>query len=274
MRRFALALNAAALLLGLGCEPSEAASAVQPSDLGIPLTSSMPTGQAPPALTATSPNAKQTGQKQHRKSAQLPRKSVGKIKKQARKSKTSSAVPTGDHKIGTIGAVEQVYVEQLAELFLARIDTGAATSSIDAQDITAFERDGEEWVRFSTSPRPNRPFEPAEDKWPDGERPELLVTELPVVDQVIIESGAKDQKRYVVKLGIVMGKFPISGRFTLNDRAQLNYGVLIGRNLLAGNAVVDVSQTKVQGRPKVERQESEPLPLTTNNSTAGAQLKR
>ena len=57
------------------------------------------------------------------------------------------------HPLGVVGAVELVHVDQLAQTFLARIDTGATTSSIDAQDIEVFERDGEErHVSVSVSP--------------------------------------------------------------------------------------------------------------------------
>ena len=47
-----------------------------------------------------------------------------------------------------IGGVESVYIPPFEIPFQARIDTGAATSSIDAQNITPFERDGEKWISF------------------------------------------------------------------------------------------------------------------------------
>lgn len=42
-----------------------------------------------------------------------------------------------------IGAVEPIYILPMKSAFEARIDTGATTSSLDADDIREFERDGE-----------------------------------------------------------------------------------------------------------------------------------
>ena len=47
-----------------------------------------------------------------------------------------------------IGAIENVRLVPPHIVLKARIDTGAKTTSIDARDITPFERNGEEWVRF------------------------------------------------------------------------------------------------------------------------------
>ena len=50
--------------------------------------------------------------------------------------------------LGAIGVVEPVEIVDVGCVYAARIDTGATTTSIDARAITAFERDGEAWVRF------------------------------------------------------------------------------------------------------------------------------
>ena len=55
--------------------------------------------------------------------------------------------------LGIIGATEPVYLKNMSSVFLARIDTGAETSSIDASDIKEFERDGESWVSFKVKNR-------------------------------------------------------------------------------------------------------------------------
>ena len=47
-----------------------------------------------------------------------------------------------------IGEVELVQVVPVGVTKKARIDTGATTTSIDAQDIVLFERDGKKWVKF------------------------------------------------------------------------------------------------------------------------------
>ena len=47
-----------------------------------------------------------------------------------------------------IGEVEPVYFLPMKSPFLSRIDTGAETSSVDADHVVSFERDGEKWVAF------------------------------------------------------------------------------------------------------------------------------
>lgn len=158
------------------------------------------------------------------------------------------------HPLGVVGAVELVHVDQLAQTFLARIDTGATTSSIDAQGIEVFERDGEDWVRFRVQPRPLKPFEPGEEDWPeDEEKPDPIECERPLVDIIQIErSDGPNEERYVVRLSVALGEGRFAGEFTLNDRSQFQYAVLVGRNLLAGQALVDVSKKRMHGTPETE----------------------
>lgn len=47
-----------------------------------------------------------------------------------------------------IGKIERVRLVPPNVVLKARIDTGAKTTSIDAREITPFERDGKQWVRF------------------------------------------------------------------------------------------------------------------------------
>jgi len=125
-----------------------------------------------------------------------------------------------------IGGVERVYVEGSKTAFHARIDTGAETSSIDAQNITPFERDGEKWVSFELVNRSG------------GEK---IKMEKPVKRRVMIVRTGKEERRYVVKLKIKMGKNTITTDFSLNDRSKFEYQVLIGRNIINGRFIVDPS---------------------------------
>ena len=54
---------------------------------------------------------------------------------------------TQKHSLGVIGEIEPIYFLPMKKPFLARIDTGAETSSIDVANRTIFERDGEQCVR-------------------------------------------------------------------------------------------------------------------------------
>ena len=48
-----------------------------------------------------------------------------------------------------LGETEWLYVEEANGNFMSRVDTGATTSSISAQDVTVFEREGRRWVKFT-----------------------------------------------------------------------------------------------------------------------------
>lgn len=130
--------------------------------------------------------------------------------------------------LGIIGEVETVYLPDFKTPFEARIDTGATTSSIDAFDIKNFERDGKKWVSFKVKSRTSD---------------EQMTFELPVVRTVEIKRHeAAPVYRYSVMLKMRMGHITLDREFTLADRSEFEYPVLIGRNVLSGLAAVDTSR--------------------------------
>jgi len=133
-----------------------------------------------------------------------------------------------------IGAAEYVDIEPPGLRLKAKMDTGATTSSLDARDIREFERDGEPWVKFNVlDPVSKEPIE---------------ITR-PIVRLVRIK-GSDDERRPVVKLHLKLGTIDQFSEFTLSDRSDYLYSVLIGRNVLRDQAVVDVSRRYVTKKPK------------------------
>ena len=126
-----------------------------------------------------------------------------------------------------IGAVERVALPEQNISLNARIDTGATTTSINAQDIKPFERDGKKWVRFDIH----------------NESQKLVTLEKPISRVVNIKRhGAEDQDRYAVKVRLKLGEISLLTEVTLADRAKFTYPLLIGRNFLQDMAIVDVSK--------------------------------
>ena len=112
-------------------------------------------------------------------------------------------------------------------MFYARIDTGAETSSIDAFNIKEFERDGEPWVSFDVKNRKTK---------------EKRTFEKKIVRKTFIKrQQGENEKRIVVNMEIKIGNQLFTKEFNLGNREKFNYQVLIGRNILSGLAVVDVS---------------------------------
>lgn len=130
--------------------------------------------------------------------------------------------------ITIIGETEYIYIDALNMRLLARIDTGAATSSLSATNIQRFERDGKKWVRFSIVLPDGTPSQSIERPW----RRTVSVK----------RHGTENQRRYVVDLKIRMGKLQERTEFTLTDRSDFDYPALIGRTFLRGNIAVDVSR--------------------------------
>ncbi len=114
----------------------------------------------------------------------------------------------------------------------AKLDTGAKSSSLDATDITPFERDGEHWVRF-------RPSRSGLDEAP--------LIEQPVARYVLIKRhrGPYD-RRPVIRLPLCLGDELRTVEVNLTDRGRFIYPLLLGRKALAGLAVVDPARTFVR----------------------------
>lgn len=134
-----------------------------------------------------------------------------------------------------IGEKERIRLEPPGKLFVARIDTGATSSSLHAQSIVQFERDGANWVRFQLQ----------------GEE-DLETVESPIVRyaRVVQQADPKGSRRPVVSLRVRLGDIDEAVEFTLADRSHLETEVLLGRSFLTDLALVDVSRKFIQPAPK------------------------
>ncbi|MDY6840436.1 MAG: RimK/LysX family protein [Pseudomonadota bacterium] len=128
-----------------------------------------------------------------------------------------------------VGEVENFYLAEPGLIYKARIDSGAETSSIDARNITRFERDGSNWVRFDVPV-------PGDDTFVTLEK------EISRRVRVIQASSEEAEHRVVVELQFFMGDHQQVAEFTLADRTNLTYQVLVGRNILRDVMLVDVGK--------------------------------
>ncbi|MDA0262327.1 MAG: RimK/LysX family protein [Proteobacteria bacterium] len=123
-----------------------------------------------------------------------------------------------------IGWVEEVRIYPGGVLIRAKIDTGARTASLNAQEIRRFVKEGKDWVAFSV-------------KTKDGQ---TLHFEEPIFRVVKIkEHGAPSDERPVVLLGICLGNHFAQDQVNLADRSNFNYQMLIGRRFLKTHFAVD-----------------------------------
>jgi Uncharacterized protein conserved in archaea len=134
-----------------------------------------------------------------------------------------------------LGEAEWVYLEEANGAFQSRVDTGATTSSVSATDITIFEREGKRWVKFKM------PLD-------DGRS---LDMEAPYVRTVTIRqaSAKTTDDRPVVRMTMQLGSLTEKAEFSLRDRSDMAFPLLLGREFIKDVAVVDVARQFVQPKP-------------------------
>jgi len=137
-----------------------------------------------------------------------------------------------------VGRAERVNFPD-AEVFgvPAKIDTGAYRSSVWASNI--HEEDG---VLYYTLLGPKSELYSGK---------ECSVTEYEVVE--VENSFGQKEDRYSVYMRVKLGSKTVKSNFTLADRSVKTYPVLIGRKLLKGRYLVDVSE----GQP-LDDEETQP----------------
>lgn len=129
-----------------------------------------------------------------------------------------------------VGWVETVKVYPGGITVKAKVDSGAKTSSLDCECITPFKRGGKDWLSFSVK----------------NHKGDIVRLEKPVARVARIKRHfGKAQVRYVVKLGICLGSIYREADVTLVDRSGFNYALLIGRNFLGDDFLIDPSATFV-----------------------------
>lgn len=129
-----------------------------------------------------------------------------------------------------IGRVEWIQTTDPVVKFRARIDTGAQTCSIHAEKIKEVNKEGVPYVEFVTIDE-------------EGERHTFLKK---IVKTTVVKSTSGNSvKRYVIKLDLLFGGRQISANVNLNDRTHLKHKFLVGRNLMLGDYIVDVSQSRL-----------------------------
>ncbi len=130
-----------------------------------------------------------------------------------------------------VGELEKFYLAGAGLVYTARIDSGAETSSIYARNVQRFERDGSNWVRFEV-PEPGK----------DSEQWVAMEKEISRRVRIIQSSSDEAERRVVVELQFAIGDHQQVAEFTLADRENLTYDVLVGRNILRDVMLIDVGK--------------------------------
>ncbi|ADE16795.1 protein of unknown function DUF785 [Nitrosococcus halophilus Nc 4] len=115
-----------------------------------------------------------------------------------------------------------------------KMDTGALSSSLHATDLEYFQRNGDEWVRFTIKIEDQR----GKEEWVQQafERPVYRFVK-------IISSNGDGNRRPSVLMKLCLGGEIYEEQFTLNDRSDLTYPILFGRRTIEHLGFIDVTRT-------------------------------
>jgi len=125
----------------------------------------------------------------------------------------------------TVGWLEAVVFPDIGLRVVAKLDTGAKTSCLDAESIEFSEKKGEKWARFSLRRRRGSLDARAFEARVAGERK--------------VRTSNGHETRPVVDLWVCVGGERRRVLFTLTRRAEMNYRVILGRRALEGRLLVD-----------------------------------
>jgi hypothetical protein len=112
----------------------------------------------------------------------------------------------------------------------AKMDTGARTSALGAVGYQLFHAGGGLCVRLRLALHRKR-------------QDELYVVEAPVLRMVVVRnSGGAHEERPLIETEVVLGPVRKRIRLTVTNRSRMLFRVLLGRQALADDFLVDVSK--------------------------------
>ncbi len=119
----------------------------------------------------------------------------------------------------------------------AKLDTGADTSALHTAEARLFEHRGQSYVSFTVHPRPEEPDY-------------TVLFEAPLIGQRWVKnSSGQGHLRPVIRTPMCLGGLCWEIELTLTRRDTMNYAMLLGRQALAGNILVDSSRSYMAGYP-------------------------
>ena len=131
-----------------------------------------------------------------------------------------------------IGWREWVHLPELGvRMVKVKVDTGARTSSLHAENIRILRRDGRDTVVFMVHPEQHS-------------RAGAVEAEAPLIEQRWVKSSNGTQElRPVIMTSIDIGGLTWQIEVTLTRRHLMGFRMLLGRQAVRGHAVVDPARS-------------------------------
>ncbi|MBJ2174437.1 ATP-dependent zinc protease [Aureibaculum sp. A20] len=140
-------------------------------------------------------------------------------------------------KLKVIGSEEWCSFDELKiPAILARIDSGAKTSSIQAKKIKLFTKNNEDWVQFVV--------------YPIQKNKSISVTCVAKFydKRLIKNSFGTSEERIIIKTPITIGEDTFDIELSLANRSAMQFAMLLGRNAIAHRYVIHSGVKQVQNK--------------------------
>ncbi|PRB81609.1 ATP-dependent zinc protease [Pseudomonas sp. MYb185] len=131
-----------------------------------------------------------------------------------------------------VGWIEKGLILPEQTAVKVKVDSGALTSSMHAVNLERFTREGKRWVRYDV-----------EVKDADTGKRVTMNFERPVYRQITVRGAGGEDYRPVVKMRMCIGNRIYEEQFSLRDRSDMTYPVLLGRRTIEHIGLIDVSDT-------------------------------
>jgi hypothetical protein len=136
-----------------------------------------------------------------------------------------------------IGWCELVTIPSLGlENVHAKMDSGAATSSIHATRIKPFTRNDTEWAEFWFRQKA-------------GDKPRRMEAKI-IERRMVRSSNGTIQERFVIEAQFCLGNLCWNGQLTLANRRDMVFPLLIGRRALRRGYLVNSARRWMLGKPQ------------------------
>lgn len=117
------------------------------------------------------------------------------------------------------------------EKIKCKVDTGARTSALHAFYIEPYHREGKLYVKFGLHPLQKN-------------KTKIVECKSKVLDiRTVVDSGGHPEKRFVILTPVKLGLSEWAAEFTLTDRENMLFRMLLGREAIKNKFVVDPSRS-------------------------------
>lgn len=117
-----------------------------------------------------------------------------------------------------------------------KVDTGAKTSSLHAFNIKEFTKNHQSYVSFEIHPLQN------------NDKIKVTVNAKVVDQRYVMSSNGHKELRYVIRANLILAGETFQIFLTLSNRDPLRFRMLLGRDALANNCIIDPAKKYCLGK--------------------------